>query len=355
MKKVERFLFLICFIFLINGCTSKTNNVLESSPVEYGEIMAAFQNGNEVNYYKIEDGNLSSIDFKDNVAEFQYNLNSKVYVYLINIKKGNNLTNNKIEVQKNNEKFYIDKYYFNSGVKISPNSSKIAFTAYSKDSLESIEGLKIYDIKNNKEINLNSNILISGDLYNWISDEKIIYYGTNPNKKIYNNICVYNTKDKTEKVYMDKVEGFCTSLIPLESNLLYIEQQYDDSKLAFYNSENNTKKIINNNLEKIYDWAFNSKTGEVFFIGKEKNTDKNALYEFSLNYKNLNKLNYDFPENVDENGGISIDKSGNVYFCGYNSEDFNSKDIYMYNNKEKSNNLISIESGHYYVFGNKKI
>ena len=66
-------------------------------------------------------------------------------------------------------------------------------------------------------------------------------------------------------------------------------------------------------------------------------------------------LTSDFTKNLDVSAGLAIDNNDNAYFCGMKDlEQSIKKDVYMYNEKENSVNLISAEQGNYSVYGSVK-
>lgn len=69
-------------------------------------------------------------------------------------------------------------------IRLNSSGDKIAYRTFKDDSPASAQGMKVYDLKNKSYVKLNSKVLVSGSLYGWLDDHRIIYYGSVENKKI---------------------------------------------------------------------------------------------------------------------------------------------------------------------------
>ena len=79
----------------------------------------------------------------------------------------------------------------------------------------------IYDLKSKKYLKLNSEVLVSGNLYTWLDDHRIIYYGSVENKKNSDKIYMYDFNTSKEEVYLEDTKGYCIYFTSLGNNLLF--------------------------------------------------------------------------------------------------------------------------------------
>lgn len=136
--------------------------------------------------------------------------------------------------------------------------------------------------------------------------------------------------------------------LSIDDNLLYYEKNRDYMTLYYYNMSKG-KYAVTKNFSDIYDGVSDG-FNNVYFTASEKDNNKACLYGFSCSSKELEKITYDFPYSTDENGGIGIDKKGNVYFCGFSTDKSSKNDIYCYDAHSKSINIVSLHSGNYKIF-----
>lgn len=358
MKTFIKTTFFITFFFIVlslTSCKAKQEELpVVSDLPHYTQVTAIESKNDAADVFKVENRSLYNIGKIENIIDMVYNIKSSVYVYSISISKGENLTNNKLEIIKDNRKRELKDFYAALDMRISPSGDKLAFRTYSKDSLESAEGLKIYDIKNSKYLNLNSKVLVSGNLYQWIDENKIIYYGSIEGQKNSNKIYLYDFSSNKEEVYLDNIDGYCMYIAPVNSGVLFLARKDDKSKLYYYDSKNNSVKEIEGSLDEIYKSITNTKNGEVFLLAQEDEGNA-ALYKFSTENLKLERITYDFPKQIDISTGVGMDEEGNVYFSGLQDEgEKDKKDVFMYDNKERSINLISTHEGKYSIYSSMK-
>ncbi len=133
------------------------------------------------------------------VIDVKYNNKNKTYVFTNFIEKGNGLNKNKLTIIKNGKKTILDKFYSASDIEISTDGNKIAYRSFKEDSLQSAEGMKIYDLENKKEIKIKSNVLVSGNVFKWLNENEILYYGINSEKDNKAKIYKYNVKENKRR------------------------------------------------------------------------------------------------------------------------------------------------------------
>lgn len=344
-----------CIILNITSCGNKKDESPEIIELpHYSQVTALESKDAAVDLFKIENRNLYKIGAVENLINLVYNLSKKIYVYSINVSKGANFNYNRLQVFYDGKKVEINNFYAAIDLKLNFQGDKIAFRTYKSDSLDSAEGMKIYDIKNSKYISLKSKVLVSGNLYQWIDTNRIIYYGTIEGQKKSDKIYEYDFNTNKESVYLQDIDGYCMYFIPMNQNLLFLAKQGDKSVLYYYDKDSKNIKNIESSISNIYDSVVNYENGDIYFIGDQNGKDT-ALYRFSSRNFKLDRLTYDFPKVLDETAGIAMGKDGNVYFCGLeNPDEKYKKDIFTYDIKESSINLISTHEGNYSVYSNIK-
>lgn len=305
----------------------------------------------KLNIYKTDKEGIAKVDSLNYVSDIIYNNKSSIYTF-VTYNESDLAKNNIKVIGKQGEKL-IDDFYLAKDLKISPKGNKLAYRTFKSQSLDSAQGLSLYDIEEDKKIDLQSGVLISGNLYSWISDEEIIYYGAYSGNGKSTGIFKYNTKDHKEETYLDNIQGYCTYFMYLNNNILILSKNIEENKLYLYNKENNESINFSVNIENVYDGTFDKDNNLIYIIGSEKNTDISSLYKIDLNTLKMERVNYDFPKMVDSDGGLHVDSGGLLYYCGFTSlEENNDKnEVFMYNPKDNSNNLISINPSKYKVTG----
>lgn len=348
---VKNILLIIVFFaaLILVGCVVKKEKINKYSEPKYSNAIVLETNQGKKRIFNIENDILNESNSYMDALDMNYNLSKSVYVYLLS-KKGNE---NKIQIINKNSKIELNDFFSASDIKLNQSGDKIAFRSYKTDSQSSALGMKIYDIKNNKYINIKSNVLVSGNLYAWLDESRIIYYGSKAGEKSSTKIYVYNTENNKESQYYDNINGYCMYVFPVNNNILYVSGIGDNQFLYYYDKTNNTTMILDKNITGIYKSIKDDKRKKIFFIAKQRNNIC-ALYEFSYENFTLNRLTYDFPKFIGVSCGIAEDKNGNIYFTGYDTEENeNNMDVYMYNIKQKSINVLSNHESLYKIYGSE--
>lgn len=346
--------FLTSLTFVSCGI-KKEQKVEENNVPNYSEVTVLENNNGNFNAFKIDDKALANVgSTTGNVIDMAYAVKNSVYVHSISMPNGENSSKNIIDINSLGKKLQLKDFYSALDLKLNSNGNKLAFRTFKSNSLNSAEGMKVYDIKNNKYLKLKSKVLVSGRLYEWIDENKIVYYGSIEGKKNSQKIYIYDFSKDKEEVYLDGINGNCVYFTPMKNGTLILNSNVDGEQLYYYDIKTKAAKSIAVNLTEIYKTITNYNNEEVFILGTEGG-QTNALYVFSYKDLTLKRLTYDFPKNLDVSAGLAIDNNDNVYFCGIESLEQNiKKDVYMYNEKENSVNLISTEQGNYSVYSSVK-
>lgn len=358
MKSFIKTTFLITFFIAIlsfTACGSKKEELPKVNNLPHYSQVTAIENKDDTSdVFKIENNSLYNIGNIESVFDMVYNIKNSIYIYSVNISKGENLNNNKLVIIKDEKRKELKDFYSAVDLKINSSGDKLAFRTFSKDAQESAEGLKIYDINNKKYIDIKSKVLVSGSLYQWIDENRIIYYGGIEGQKNSNKIYLYDFISNKEEVYLDNINGYCMYFTPINKDILVLTRQGDKSKLYYYDSTRKKVEDVEGNIEEIYKSKADLKNGHIFLVAGEDEANR-ALYKFSSENFKLERITYDFPKQVDILSGMGLDEQGNIYFSGIQNEnEKDKKEVFMYDNKEHSINLISNHEGKYSVYSSVK-
>lgn len=359
--KNKKIIFVILLISLMNfnGCTKANNEQQKIDKTEdvlpkYSDVVVMEAKDKDELVYSIkEDGHIEEIGKLNSISDLQYSLSSGIVAYVKIISYGKNLSKNIISIL-NKEQISIKDFYSALNVKLSKDGSKIAFRVFSEDSLASAKGTKIYNTSNGSKLKFDEDVIISGDLYNWINGNEILYYGVTAGQRGFGKLYKYNFSSDKKDIIFDGFKGYCTYFLPIsESSFIGIESYGDNCEFNYYDVLNNKKLTLSNSIDEIFAGAIDKNSKKIYFIGREHNSLVSALYEISLVDYSMKRITYDFPRNIDKNGDIALSTSGKVYFIGDNSDNGKS-DIYMYDYLNNSTNLISEKSGFYKIFSDIK-
>jgi Tol biopolymer transport system component len=333
------------------GCSNKNggDHKVEKIP-GYTQVTAIESTEGEADIFRIESRGLYKIGIVKNLLNMVYNIKKSIYIYSVTSSKSGNDNQNKLQIIKSGKLTELNDFYTAMDLKVNSTADKVAFRSFKDNSLYSAEGMRIYDIENNKYVDLKSKVLVSGNLYGWINKNKIIYYGSIEGEKNSDKIYEYDFNNNRESVYLDNINGYCMYFAPIGENILFSAKMGDKSTLYYYDNINKTIKKVEYNISEMLNSVTDTKTGDIFFLGVGDDNNS-ALYKFSANNLTVERLTYDFPKSVDGTKGIVLDDKGNVYFCGTDTSNLNgNEDVFQYDVKEGSINLISTHEGKYSLY-----
>lgn len=352
IKKKSLIVLIFAAIFICSSCAYKkvTEKTQEKELPQYGGSVAIEFRSDTSNILNVKDSGLSIVESGKNVSDMSFQSTKQIFAYVENMSLGQNLVHNRIKILTPQKDIYINKFYSACNIKLSPGGSKLVYRSYKNDSIQSAEGMKVYDISGNKAIIMNSQVLVSGNLYEWLNDDEILYYGIAYGKGDSGKIYKYNFKTGKEETVVDKIDGYCMNFIIMKDYILFLEIEGSNSRLCMYNVENNQKDIISEDISNMWYAVFDNTHNDIYFIGSKKGELNSSLYKLDTNNHVIQRLTYDFPKEVNKDGGIGIDDKRNVYFCGNSGEtDTNSNSIYYFNSNDTSVNLLSRHSGKYKI------
>ncbi|BDR75821.1 hypothetical protein [Clostridium tetani] len=350
MTRIGKVIFYVLIIIInlnLIGCNRGTTKEEVHNKKYSDVIILEKKEDNTISIYNAEKDMLREVDKIELSSEVVYNNSEKKYVYLRHHKE--DIEKNYIEILNQKGRRKIDDFYFAKDLKISPQGSKLAYRSFKGSSIDTAKGMGIIDVDKGKEIKLKSPSIVSGNLYNWIGEDAILYYGIRENKENREvGIFQYDFKDEKEEIYVKDIDGFCTYFFPIEDNLL-IQATLGD-KTHLYLKGREKEEVITEKIENIYDSVYDKENKKIYLIATEKYINIPSMYEIDLKDYSLEKINYDFPKEVDMYGGLKLDSNGLLYYCGI-SEEYGKNDVYVFNAKDRSNSIITIHSSEYNISG----
>lgn len=288
----------VALIFsFISGCSSAKNGTNEeerkSIALKNGSILENVSG--KYKNYTYDGSDYSKVSGDEIAASYEYNSNNYIG------------KNKEDYVAKYNDKqisLNIKKY--DSNFNISPNG-KYLFFFRSNDGLE----LKVMSLKDGNFEKLNRKVAISGKYVDWISDNKLIYYGVEEDTKT-NGLFTYDLKTNKEELFMPIEEGYVEFIKVLDNNVAYVQGAFDSSKKLIVSSiDGDDKKVISDDIKKVYDIE---EIDNVFFILGNFIDTEESLYKLDNNIHT--RLTYDFPTFVDCKKGLIKTKDDNLLFVG---------------------------------------
>jgi hypothetical protein len=312
MKSLKRkCLSILAFIVLplfTLGCSSqkeKAPNVAEDIKLNSGAVLKSEEGTYKI--YNYENGKYQQM--KINNIILSYDKSSSSYIFT---------EEGKPYVVHNGHKFEIkDSGY--SDLKLSKDAGYISYFI-EDNGLK----LKVFDTNGNKEIEMKSNVSISGTLYDWYDVNTLVYYGVSDDGV--NGLFTYNIKENKEELLYKIEEGYLAFIKGTLDNVVFLQLTLENNKeLVMIDKKTKDVKLLTDNIEELSDIIINK--DKIYFTGKISD-NISSLYELKDNKSK--RLVYDFPTVVKTEKGLKIDENGNVLFIGCNSENTNEEQIYTY-------------------------
>lgn len=310
----RKYLSMIAFIVLplcLFGCSTASDkadaasNVAEEIILNSGAILKSEEGS--YNLYNYEDGKYSKMNVDDVVLA--YDKESSIYICT------ENGVNYFVRDGKKNE--IKDKDI--SGLKLSKEGEYISY--FIQDN-----GLKlrIYNTSHNEEIKIDSNVTISGTLYDWYDKDTLVYYGVSDDGV--NGLFTYNIKDNKEELLYKINEGFLAYLKGTQDDVLFIQITLEN-KRALMVINKNTKNVerLSLDMDEIKDIV--KSDDKYYAVGKGRDNVE-SLYE--IKSESVKRLVYDFPATVNVEKGLSLDDNGDVLFIGSKDGGTSEEQIYKY-------------------------
>lgn len=295
---------------LMLGCSSektKTNtpNVAEEIKLNSGAVLKSEEGIYKV--YNYENGKYEKS--KINNVILAYDKSSSNYI---------SVEDNKPYVVNGGKKIEIKDTGY-SDLKLSKDGKYISYFI-EDNGLK----LKIFDSNENKEIEMKSDVSISGTLYDWYDVNTLVYYGVS-NDGV-NGLFTYNIKENKEELLYKIKEGYLAFIKGTIDNVVFLQLTLENKKeLIMIDKKTKDVKLLTDNIEELSDIIIDKE--KIYFTGKIfGNTD--SLYEL-INNK-AKRLVYDFPAEVKIKKGLKLDENGNILFVGSNNANSKEEQVYTY-------------------------
>lgn len=358
MKAFKKLIIIfITFIVILQftACSSggaKGEVLPEKNKINFSEVMALSENMDKEKLYSVTDGGISNIASVSNVESLNFNKEKNIIVYLKRINSVGSLVNNYVEIDNNGKVYKINTDYSYDNVILSPDGNYVALRSFSKDDLSSAKGLQVYSTSSGKKVSFDNNTLVSGALYQWTDKDTLTYYGIEAGNAGYGAIFSYNFSKNNRNKIFDKFDGYCTFFAELPSgSVLYGEG--NKSNMYYYDAANFKVSNLLNPADNIYTYVLDGKNGFVYFLGENTGDNQTELFKFDVKGEKVTRITYDFPNVLDKNSGIYVNKQGEVYFCGKASSNDATNNIYVYKPSDASVSLISSDNAeNYYILNN---
>lgn len=323
-RKFGAIIIVFCTIFLISCSNDEdiAETIIEGTKLEAGAIIK-YDNEDFKNLNI--DGNKYSEVTSDSVI-INYDTSSERYVYS---KENNHYIYYDHKIEEINEESYKD-------IILSPKAKYVSYFIENEGNQ-----LVIKEIGAEKKLEVKSNVAISGEVFDWVDENRVVYYGIDYNGV--NGVFIYNVETQEEKLLYKLDEGIVQFVKGTQSGVVFLQENNDKGKiLKKIDVSTGEVEVLTENLQEISDIVF--KDDEIYILGKFK---KDIFSLYKLENSKETRLVYDFPQAIKGSKGLSQDKDGNILFVGVNS-DINKEEVYVYQADGSIRALTA--SGSEYIF-----
>lgn len=281
----------------IIGCNStdlnKDDNETKSVILDNGSILENISG--KYKNYTYKDDDYSKISSDEVIASYDYSSNNYIGIH-----------KDKYIANYNKKQITLDIKKYDSNFNISPNG-KYLFFFRSNDGLE----LQVISLKDGSSIKLNRKVAISGKYVDWISDDKLIYYGVKEDTKT-NGLFTYDLSTNKEELFMPIEDGYVEFIKVLDNNVAYVQGAFDNSKKFVVSSlKGDSKEVISDDIKKVYDIE---EIDNVFYLLGNFTDTEESLYKLDNNIHT--RLTYGFPTFVDCKKGLVKTEDNKILFIG---------------------------------------
>lgn len=323
--KVPMYILIILSLSLtFISCNSKSNienSNLNLQPINLEKGSVLLESNGKYKVFDLQEDKYHGIS-NDRVI-INFNKESGTYVFVKDGKHYIYYKGKEIPIKDSNYNF----------IKISYDGRYVSYMSYDNG-----YNLKVISLEDDKEINIKSKVAISGNLYDFIKNDKLVYYGISEDK--INGIFTYDLKENKEELLYNLKSGGYVDFLKGDLNSVFVFQQKANNEkiLLEINAENKNINNISNSFKSINDLE---KQDNSYYILGEAFDDTKSLYK--LKDKNVKKLVFSFPSSINMKKGIQISNSG-ILFIGSNSSE-GKEEVFSY--KDNSVSLISNKEGNY--------
>lgn len=303
-------LVVVCSLLFVS-CESNVEEKVQGIKLDEGAIIQ--NDSGELSNFNILDGSYSKVESDKVVGIY----NSKCECY-ISSKDGEYIYyNNGVEKKINS----VDVGATN--LKMSNEGSYLSYFTKEDGMFE----LKLKSLKDDSDVEFDSNVYISSTYMDWIDDENIVYYGIS-NERI-NGIFIYNLKSKKESLFYKLDNGIIQYLKTVDSGLICIQETIDNGRmLKLIGKDGQDVDILSKEVMQIKDII--QVNEDYYFMGKVIGGIESV---YKLSNKKVKRIVFDFPAVIDFNKGLSKDKEDNILFVGQSSKNAALQEIYKVSSK----------------------
>lgn len=311
-KRPIYILIFLSFSFILTACTQKkvqnnglTSDNVKAIKVQYGAVLLE-ENG-KYNNLDFVDGKYENLKTNDIITN--YNVESGTYIFLRDNKHYIYHDGKEIEIKDKNYNF----------MKISKDGSYVSYMTY-----DDRYKLKVLSLKNDKEVNIDSDVAISGDFYDFLGNDSIVYYGIS-NDNV-NGVFRFNLNTKKEELLYKLNSGYVEFLKSSDDGVLILQNTGDNKSLLKNIGLDNSVEDISDRFKSIKDII--KVSGGYYVLGTET---ENLPSLYDIDKENSKRLVYSFPKNINVDKGLSFDKNKNILFIGSNDTG-NKEEVFSYSN-----------------------
>lgn len=309
----------ICFSSMLVGCKNET---AEEKVITLNKGAYVNEQSGEYKIYNINNNNNFEI-VDTNEVIVAYNSSSSTYVYVED--GGFYVKYNGKGTKVNEEKIYHQK--------LSPKGDYLFYFTNNKYLTP-----MIMNLKDDENYSLHNQAIISGEFIDWISENKLAYYGVD-NKNRITGIFTYDLITSKEELIYKIDLGYIQYLKSMGNGVFFLQETYGDDAILKCITSDGVVTEICSGIEEINDIEITEEG--TFVLGRIKN---NTYSLYKIEDGGLHRLIYDFPSVVNIEKGITVDLNGDIMFIGGKD---NIKEQYIYKYSKGNVSIVTKKSGNY--------
>ena len=309
---------LICLILILLFIPACSNN-LETKSLFY------IQSRDDAYYIISADGRINNkIQIDKRIRGLKILPDGKSFIIDVLNSPGSNIDSNALFMMTSSGRAEnITKGYASEEPKVSPDGLRIAYTAYSADDLNSYQGIYLSDMKGNIE-KVNTQKRITQGLYEWLDKDELLFYGIDIENKDLSKMYKYNVNSKSESIFYDGIEGYCSFFtVDTVNNLLIIDDgSVSERKLRIIDLKTKSSRRLNFLYDTVYDMSISPDGKYAAIAANETSEDKTHLFIYNIKEDKLEMSLTDYPDEVIQKKGYLVWDQSKLYFCGKTDEKY---------------------------------
>lgn len=305
-------------------------------------VVRAEENG--VAYYTIENTTLRKVDLNVPGEVRGFNEEENIVIYS-SFDTANYSTTLTITDGVEEKSLNVDGFVEN--LLVNPSGTKLFYKVVGKNEAVRYESLTIVSLDTKV---LEEDLIISGDIIEFMDDEHVVVYGVDINDKksgLYN----LNITDGDFKLINQISNAFIDYVKVIDDNrILFIQSSLEQGRKTYiYKIDDGDLKLVTDKIKRVGEVCFYD---EVLYFTGELEDSRFSLYSLNLNSKEVKRLVYDFPRVVTENSKL-IFNDNKVFFVGYQNDEYNAN-IYIYDIVSKSTRVLDEKDSEYRIINESR-